>query len=195
MKSDEHNELLEQLLNAGLQRYSDVEPRPGLEGRISANLRSEHAHSPFPVWLKLATVAALLLIAGGTFLAVRSRRSAAPVVAGHIETHHPAPATGGLSEEPSPPSVMRSSNVVANTRRPASTASVRRDKKHSQPKLERFPSSSPLNEQEELLARYVRERPGEAILLARARAELRKQDLARFTEAAESGNPDKDMQQ
>jgi hypothetical protein len=43
------------------------------------------------------------------------------------------------------------------------------------PRLGQFPSQRPLSEQEELLVRYVRESPQEAVLVARAQAEREKE--------------------
>jgi hypothetical protein len=50
----------------------------------------------------------------------------------------------------------------------------------AEPKLDQFPSPRPLSKQEELLARYAREHPQEANLIAQAQAELEKQDLLEF---------------
>jgi len=64
-------------------------------------------------------------------------------------------------------------------------AHVKKSQRHvaqvrTEPHLEQFPSPTPLNEQEEMLVRYVRERRQEAVMVARARAELLKQELADF---------------
>jgi hypothetical protein len=44
------------------------------------------------------------------------------------------------------------------------------------PMLEQFPSPTPLNEQEKMLARYVEEFPQKAVLVARAQTDLQKQN-------------------
>jgi hypothetical protein len=44
------------------------------------------------------------------------------------------------------------------------------------PKMEQFPAPSPLTDQEKMLARYVRNFPERAALMARAQTELRKRD-------------------
>ena len=49
------------------------------------------------------------------------------------------------------------------------------------PKLEQFPSPSPMNEQEKMLARYVRKFPQRAALVARAQTELQKRDQREMT--------------
>jgi hypothetical protein len=58
-----------------------------------------------------------------------------------------------------------------------------------EPRLEQFPSPAPLSEQEEMLVRYIRERPHEAALIARAQAELLKQDLQQFAPLLSAGPP------
>jgi hypothetical protein len=49
-----------------------------------------------------------------------------------------------------------------------------------EPRLNQFPSPAPLNEQEELLARYVQSRHPEAVMVARVRAEIERQNLERM---------------
>ncbi len=48
----------------------------------------------------------------------------------------------------------------------------------SGPKLDQFPSPRPLSEQEKILASYVTKYPKHAALIAQARAEALRQDLA-----------------
>jgi hypothetical protein len=65
---------------------------------------------------------------------------------------------------------------LTHSRTSARSSESTRDSPH----LSQFPSPQPLNAQEEILARYVRENAQEAVLLAQARAALLKKDLLEF---------------
>lgn len=59
----------------------------------------------------------------------------------------------------------------------------------AEPRLEQFPSPAPLSKEEESLVRYIRERPHDAALMARAQAELLKQDSQPFASLLSAGPP------
>jgi len=59
------NDAMDRILDAVLARYAAVEPRPGLEGRILANLRTPPESSSARAWWTLgltAAVAAVIVI-------------------------------------------------------------------------------------------------------------------------------------
>jgi len=71
---------------------------------------------------------------------------------------------------------------IASTRRPALDSTAKPAPHHSKPvapaipKLDQFPSPQPLSDQERILASYVMNYPEQAALVARARAEILRQD-------------------
>jgi hypothetical protein len=156
---EDRNRKIDEWLDSGLKRYSEVEPREGLESRLLATIRAEQQRPSFGAarWIAIAVV---LATAAALFL---SRRTPA-------ENHIPAAvsradvrASSEIITEP-----LRYKNGVAPQRRLAAKS----PKRTAEPRLEQFPSPQPLNEQEEMLARYVRESHQEAVMVARARAEL-----------------------
>lgn len=177
------------LLDGALKQYSNVEPRAGLEGRVLANLAAQNrfvSHRRWvPVFAITAGICAVSLIVG--------------VVATH---HHPgrpiesvsrlAVVAGPNSTDPTRETSIREKPRAKSVRRrievSAETATVK-----ASPRLSQFPSQRPLSEQEELLVRYVRESPEEAVIVARAQAEREKE----FTKLMEnqSSNAGSDQQE
>jgi len=164
-------------LDAALARYAAVEPRPGLEERVLANLRSAPAsEAPGHNWWRWSVVAA---VAAGIVVAIamagRSGRPSNPTVAKHSST----------AEEPAKPSTRFVSNEQENDTHPRSVQ-VRQKRPRSHPpivaavapKLDQFPSPQPLNEQEQILADYVRQFHNQAVQIARVtNAELQQDRL------------------
>ena len=61
------------------------------------------------------------------------------------------------------------------TARPRSAPKIKAVDLASEPRLEQFPSPSPLSEEEKLLKEFVRNSPQEAVLVAQAQAERQKE--------------------
>lgn len=188
MRTEDNNKSAERWLDAALKRYGDAEPRPGLENRVLANLHAEQARLALsPRWRRpVAATVAIAVLTGGALL-LRQK----PDVAGIAISNQ---ASGSRNQEPAP-SVADASRPQVAPRRPRPS----RSESHivqpsSEPRLEQFPAPTPLSEQEEMLARYVREQRQEAILVARARAELLKQELERFMQQSPLEQP-RDLEQ
>jgi hypothetical protein len=164
---------LDRVLGAALANYASVEPRAGLDERILANLRAERARVPERLWWRWGWAAAVLVI--GAALAWRTAKPSHPVV-----MNRPA------ETQPAPTQAPQSANARAETlparvrprrkqnRRPTSA------KLAADPKLDVFPSPQPLSEQELALARYVRNFPSDAKLVAQAQAASEKEVLTRM---------------
>jgi hypothetical protein len=157
--------LIDQLLDAALKEYAAAEPRPGLEGRILANLRTERDHTPTQVWRwsMLLAVSTILLI--GTAVFFKKHHSNAPVATGN---HGTAPTA---KKEPTAPKNEPRAFSASRTRRRGKSLWS------SVPRLEQFTSPRPLSKQEELLVRYIEQFPREAVLMARAQTELLQQEM------------------
>jgi hypothetical protein len=188
MEPRDRERRVEEFVDSALKQYGEAEPLPGLEGRVLANLRvpGKELAERRNWWLALgaAGVAIVVVVVGATTFLTRERSAGPQVVAAQ-------PATSALAKEavksavPSKPKdIFGSASVFARRARRSmrSLATTGEDG----PKLEQFPSPRPLSAQEELLARYVRERPREAGLVARAQAELLKRDLLEFEKQHDS---------
>ncbi len=162
-------------LDEALKKYGAAEPRAGLESRILANLSGErenlawrHSHWRLPA----ATIAFGVAVVVGFFLTRKPDSPHVNVVNQTSLTENQEISRPAISD-PIPPVALGAIAHVKKSQR--HVAQVR-----TEPHLEQFPSPTPLNEQEEMLVRYVRERRQEAVMVARARAELLKQELADF---------------
>jgi len=163
---------LDQWLDSALARRGAVEPRLGLERRVLARLAAESQPAQSN-WLRggglgLATAASLTLLIWFGWLQLGPVAPMSKVF---------SPPANGLTFVPS----VNASRVQA--RHPRDLARRQNVKSGSgtvqlstPARLLTFPSPAPLNEQEKLLARYVREFPDKAQPMARAQTELRKQD-------------------
>jgi hypothetical protein len=181
---------LDRELDAALANYAAAEPREGIEERILANLRAERNHAFVRSWgwpamgALAAGVVVFVLLLAVRFGKPRSNVTAhvgaqlfpvvtPPAVAPPAESHTAGnKRPGGVSPAP-----RKKSMSVAHPR-PHS----REDENASAPKLDVFPSPQPLSEQEKMLAAYVAQHERQAVLIAQARMEELKEDLAKEKE-------------
>lgn len=165
-KRDER--FVDELLDSALAHYAQAEPRPGLEARLLARLRSEPEPAVFGWrWLPMAAaaavvVAAVLYFAGG-------RESRPPEVAAQPQpTVAPpvsVPPTARGAQAPSAPLVSR-----ARAKHPSAPRSPA---KAAPPRREQFFRPSALSEQEAALMRFVSQTPPDElrVLARQSRAE------------------------
>lgn len=161
----------ERILDSALAKYAAVEPRTGFEGRILANVRAERALVCDRSWWRWGLAAAVVAVSVMAIaLALRPGKSSKPTIA----DHHDVPAQS--VHEPEQRLVSDDHGVVKDSLKPGPK---RRNVEHSvgtqvagrTPKLDQFPSPQPLSEEELALARYVRDFPQEAVLVARSQEE------------------------
>ena len=184
--------LVDSWLDRSLKQYGEAEPRPGLEGRVRANPRVERERRPEERWSWAPALAVLLavMVGGGMYWA-RGPSTVPETTTGHLSApvvpkEAPAPLAETEAQRPAASTFLSSVPRIAARRSGAAVA--------DQPRLEQFPSPRPLSEQEEMLVRYVRDRPQEAKLEAQARAELLKQDLLEFEKQDDAPEPTPDLQ-
>jgi hypothetical protein len=158
---------LDRWLDKALQQYGQIEPRPGLEPRVLTNLElaARDKSNSRSWWWAFATAALMACMAVAVWVG--------------IDLHH---ATKKTAATANPANVGASTNGSQSA--PRQVAAVPHHvKRHSMrpnieaakdPRLEQFPSARPLSEQEQMLSRYVREFPEQAVLMARAQAESQK---------------------
>jgi hypothetical protein len=179
-------------LDASLKQYGEAEPRPGLEGRVWANLRAERALGPGGRWIWAPGLGVLLamMVGGGIFWArgpgalpeTTFGQRSAPAVPNQ------APAPLAATEARSPADSAWLSSVPRRAaRRPSPAAG-------GEPRLEQFPSPRPLSEQEEMLARYVQEQTQEAKLVAKAQTEMLKKESLEFENLINSPAPSQNLE-
>jgi hypothetical protein len=163
MAEQDKEQKLDELLDSMLREYSAVEPRPGLETRILANLKSSRAERKpwFPIsalaWSGAAVAAVLLVV-----LALHLARLAVQPTPARVEAVKASPV------QPAPVKVVGSHETE---RRQART--IHHAHKHDAQKLvdnrpDVFPTPTPLSEQEQLLMRYLAGTP-KAELIAQSR--------------------------
>lgn len=182
---DSQNDGLDRALDFALTKYSSVEPRIGLEERILVNVRAERpdivGHMSWRWGLAAALAAVLLMVIAQAW---RADRSAHVPVGNHPSTteqiRRPAnPLTPTADERAianAPTRGSHSAGAIA-VRKPAplTQAAAQAD-----PTLDVFPSPQPLSEQELALARYVRNFPSDARLVAQAQEASEREVLARM---------------
>lgn len=158
MEDKTHNQFVEDLLDASLERYGSVTPRPGLEARVLANVRAAQEHHSWFVWagwLAAGAVAALIVVGVFNLANRRARLIQPPTVA----TGHTAPQTVASVPPVEPAGESRRSRQVAKERTPRTVTQTARQ----ETRLDVFPSPQPPTEQEKLLANYVRQTPAEVL--------------------------------
>lgn len=174
MRRNSSSDELDHALDAALAKYTAVEPRSGLEGRVLASLHAEHARPVNHGWWRWslgATAVAVIVLA--VALAWRSGRVSQPEVANRrpvVKQYLAKPRTDLATQDGnrSRPLHLRH-NAKAHPVRSAVVIAA-------SPKLDQFPSPQPLSEQERILANYVSEYPEHAALIAEARMEMLRRD-------------------
>ena len=187
MRTEDNNQSADKWLDAALRQYGEAEPRPGLEKRVLANLDAQRARLAISPWWRRPVAAAVTIavLAGGLLLLKRKPDVTA------VRISNQPPVTAGAEPERAIAFRVAPHTAIKRRDRPEPNRNIAHPS--SEPRLEQFPAPTPLSEQEEMLARYVREHRQEAILVARARAELLKQDLEEFMQS--SSNRPTDLEQ
>jgi hypothetical protein len=167
---------VEQWLSQALSQYGSIEPRPGLEGRVLACLSAENSQRrSSPGWWRVFAFSMAVMLALALFWFARmdfGRMDKGQVeipVAKHLAPPHFSSIVGSGT----PPRLNQSVTKGGGSNRTKVHPSAQPG---TQPKLETFPSATPLNDQEKILALYVRRFPERAALVARAQTDLRRRD-------------------
>jgi hypothetical protein len=181
---DSQNDELDRALDAALTKYSSVEPRAGLEARILANLRAQPA-TPSHAWWRLGLAGALAaMVIVAMTVAWRSGRTMHSQLASHPTNIEQ------IRRPADPPEATASERLHGNTPTRAThrggaiavgrSAPRARAVAEADPRLDVFPSPRPLSEEELALARYVRNFPSDAKLVAQAQEASEREVLARM---------------
>jgi hypothetical protein len=177
--NDNKKDRLDWWLEGALRQYGNAEPRAGLEHRILANLESADKRASFDRrwWWVFAVAAVMVCIVVAVWMGRDVNRVAKPSIARVM----PATSSVVITKPPEPTPAL--GKVATTTTHPARRRESRpRIPSAKEPRLEQFPSARPLSEQEQMLSRYVREFPEQAVLVAQAQAETHK-ELEKLIEA------------
>jgi hypothetical protein len=174
-------ENLHRWLDTALVEYGNTEPRPGLEARVLATLSAERERITARqrwFWALTLTVTAAVIILAVWMENNTGLRTKAPT---SVTT-----ASEQQAESKQRPVETAKPDVHQQSRKIASPRVHRNQAAHSfeaaaAPKLDRFPSTQPLSEQERLLLAYLNQTPKEEVILAIAKTksneDLRVKDL------------------
>lgn len=155
MSEDKRKEFVDELLDASLRRYAQVEPRPGLEERLLAGVPEEAQRFAWPHWAWIPAATVAILLAALAFYATRQT---------------PVPSAPIVAQQP--PAAIIPAPVVSEPA-PAARASVSRSTAEraqlagrlgAGPRLATFPARAPLSEQERLLLLFVQQAPKEQLM-------------------------------
>jgi hypothetical protein len=160
---------LDQWLDKALHEYGSAEPRVGLENCILANLAMQKAsvadHRRW--WLVFGTAAAMAAVAIAVWLGSGANNRSKSL--GNFAYN--APSTTQPKSEVDTQPVAKQTPAKAGVQRRQGPHHARTVELDESPKLSQFPSPQPLSEQEQMLTRYVREFPQEAVIVAKAQAQ------------------------
>lgn len=162
--SHENERKLDEMLDAMLSSYSSVDPRPGLETRILANVKEQAAQKTrwgFRWTWGVAALATVGLIMMAIYVSRVQPHHEEPQAAAH--PHQPTNSAPALQTKSlttpkvTAPSTRRQRTQIARVLPPAANQMIA-------VRQEVFPSPSPLSEQEKLLLRYVTRTPREELI-------------------------------
>jgi len=160
MDDKERNQFVDDLLEASLARYGTASPRPGLEGRVLANVavaRERRSWSAWMGWLAAGAIASIIAV--GVFNLMHGRRNPSPPQSVAMVKTTPSSLTIGHRPIAVPPERVRELQPASKRRAPHVNLELAGEGKN----LPVFPSPSPMTEQEKLLALYVRTTPAEVL--------------------------------
>lgn len=189
---ERENDPLDRALDAALAKYSAVEPRAGLQGRVLANLQAQSGNARAAAWRYWAVAGAMavLILIVAVFLSQRTRKPELVKVPSHITQQDIEPAqTANSADQPRiPQGHVPSVNTAAMRRAHHSRHSPVLAK--AAPHLPEFPSLEPLSDQEKMLADYVAQFQQQAVLIARFNEEDLQRDRMEFFENAPGNTND-----
>jgi hypothetical protein len=185
MNPKERERLVDSVLDRAL-RPQLVEPRPGLEERILANLPTQPQRRPWWQWMWIPALAAAALLAVVIGMRVMHRELPAPVQA--IKTVE-APKQEA-TVEPEAPAIKQLQPQRAHPPARVQVARVT----PALPKQGVFPSPVPMTDQERLLLALVRRNPEQAKAIA-VEQQAERERIQKYLERGDSSDSPSTAQQ
>jgi hypothetical protein len=169
------NDALDRTLDGALEKYSAVDPYPGIEDRILANLQAKSKHSPQSAWgnwnlLWRAAVGIAAVVAVAATLMLRTNTKHAPKFTLNPVTESSNAKQPRLQIAPAGVNLELAS-VPALLSHNAKKLLYPKASVEASPRLDQFPSPRPLTNEEHLLLRYVQKFPEDAVTIARVQTE------------------------
>ena len=160
----EDRDQFDDALDSALKRYSDVEPRAGLEGRVLARLAAQPHRAGYRLrWPVIWAGVAAVVMFGMWFALPRHEK---PPMTIAIEVSPP------LTSETLQPKVTHKTQKRLGTRRKLGQHSL--NGPHG-PRIQQFPSPRPTSPEELMLVEYVQRYPKEALLISQEQNEFEEQ--------------------
>ena len=163
----QNRDTFDDLLDGALKQYGNVETRLGLEGRVLANLAAQasRARARRAWFWAVAGISAVVVLPlwFGHLGALKS----------HSDVSVRVPRVVMAPRTLMPPVVKEASRRKES--RPRRRVSPRSMTVAAEPKLQQFPSSRPISEQELLVAEYAVRYPREAMLVAQEQQNFEEQ--------------------
>ena len=164
MAEQDNEKQLDQLLDSLLSRYSDAQPRPGLETRILATVRAQAGKQKRPgwkqIWMWAGAAAAIAIIAVVMMMNYRAQKvPGSPTIANTpqpavIPLKHSSAEHQRLAEEPP----ERKHSALPHPG-PVVVSDVRHEVRQDV-----FPAPAPPSEQERLLLGYLASTPQQEVI-------------------------------
>ena len=158
----------ERLVDSALDRALGpqlVEPRDGFEERILANLPKEVARRPWWQWMWIPALAAVALLAVVIGMRVMHREAPAPQIVNRT-VEAPQQQVAVKPQTPAPQAVRPHRQLAKTTPQVAPKVVITSASSDALPRMNVFPSPSPLSEQERLLLALSRRQRGEVEIAA-----------------------------
>jgi hypothetical protein len=181
----EDRDQLDNLLDGALRQQGNVEPRPGLEGRVLARLASANTGRTRTrgVWAWAVAGAAVMFLVIGMWIGAGHRRSNTPAASvPNVSKTEQKLATVMPPVELNKPAVRRVRSL--RTAVPVTMA------KGAEPRLQEFPSPRPLSQQEVVVAEYVQNFPEEAKLISQQQQKFDEEVRKAQQQIENNQNPD-----
>jgi len=183
--SQDRPDEMDRMLAATLANYAAVEPPAGLEERVLAHLRVGPLRPPLRGWLHWGFAGAVAVIVVVAVLAwISTRRPHFPIA------HHPPATIPQRATQETKPALHATHEVAAvkpaSKRKPVARRAPVSTAVAAYPKLDQFPSPQPLTAEEIALARYVKNFPKDARLVAQTQEEFELEAQKEMTEGSET---------
>jgi hypothetical protein len=194
---ESENDELDRQLDEVLRAYATVEPRPGIEERILANLQAGQEREVARSWWRWSAIGLMttVTIALIVSLALRSVKSAPDTSAHRTASSTPASEQAVARVAPHDEGEPHLAGATTTAMRSAKREVRHRETASNEPRLAQFPSLRPLSNEEQRILRYVQEFPEEALMVAQRQAEFEKEAETPSENHDVDPNPDQDNQQ
>jgi hypothetical protein len=164
MAEQDNEKHLDQLLDSLLSRYSDAQPRPGLETRILATVRAQAEEQKFSgwknIWMWAGAATAIVIIAAVMMMNYRARKiPGSPTIANTQQPSVMPPKTPPVDQQRVAEETPGRKHSPVQQTRPVAVIAAREPVRQDV-----FPTPVPPSEQERMLLGYLAGTPPQEII-------------------------------